>query len=570
MSDKNPNVPVPAGTVPGAANGKPPAPIPATAPPANGKPTAAAPAAVIRRTEAAEETSQERLIKKHVPAWVVSGAVHVAVIALMILILGSRVSPAKPVEKVLQTTAEKVDEPEDKNLTNEDPGLDSKIEAALPELDRLAEQTVDNAVTMDNVGQPTAAENDMTALQLPGLNPADFTTAGVTGTEGSFMKGDGGDRGSVYATFPGRSGATKSKLIKEGGGNDASERAVALGLAWLAKQQKQDGGWAYEQGKHTDERAAATGMALLPFLAAGVTHKPTKDAELSKYKDTVNRGLEFLKKLCPPGGPTAGRMSTNMYAQAIGALPLCEAYGMTKDPALRPHAQAAINYIQRAQGPNGSWGYSPGNNGDTSIVGWQVQALQAAKLSKDLIVDDRVIKKGIAFLNLAAGGSRKSMYGYQDNAGAAPGTALTAVGLLCRYYIDGWGPSNPGMIDGVAGLVKHPPIGKGAVRNMYYYYYATQVVHFYEGEDWKNWKEGPKAADGVRKGGMRDWLVTEQNRKDGANHGSWDPEGGFFGSECGRLGTTAMCLLTLEVYYRHLPLYKRGADGNAVKILEDR
>ncbi|MBN9120219.1 MAG: hypothetical protein J0I06_13835 [Planctomycetes bacterium] len=185
-------------------------------------------------------------------------------------------------------------------------------------------------------------------------------------------------------------------------------------------------------------------------------------------------------------------------------------------------------------------------------------------------MDDRVMKKAVAFLNLAAGGSRKSMYGYQDNAGAAPGTALTAVGLLCRYYIDGWGPSHPGMIDGVAGLVKHGPIGKGQVRNMYYYYYATQVVHFYEGEDWKNWNEGPKGADGTRKGGMRDWLVGEQIRKDGANLGSWDPEGGWFGSECGRLGTTAMVLLTLEVYYRHLPLYKRGADGNGVKILEDK
>ena len=69
---------------------------------------------------------------------------------------------------------------------------------------------------------------------------------------------------------------------------------------------------------------------------------------------------------------------------------------------------------------------------------------------------------------------------------------------------------------------------------------------------------------------MRDWLVGEQSKKGDANHGSWDPEGGWFGTSCGRLGTTAMVLLTLEVYYRHLPLYKRAADGNAVKILEDK
>lgn len=537
-----------------------------TAPPpgANGKPGAA----VIRRTDAAEETSQERLMKKHVPAWVVSGAIHVAVIALMILLLGSRVAVTKPPEKVLTTTAEKTEEPEDKDLTNEDPGLDSKIEASLPELDRLAEKTVDAVVTNDNIGAPDSQMSDTTAVALPGQFSTEAVNPGAVGDAGNVLQGAGGNNGSALASFPGRSGATKSKLVREGGGNDASERAVAMGLAWLAKQQKQDGGWEYDQGSK-EERVAATGMALLPFLAAGCTQKGSKDGDMNKYKDTVARGLEWLKRKCPPSGPAAGKMTDNMYAQAIGTLPLCEAYGMTKDGALQPHAQAAINYIQKCQGPNGSWGYTPGVNGDTSIVGWQVQALQAAKLSKGLIVNDAIIAKAKAFLNLAAAGSRKSMYGYADSAGARPGTALTAVGLLCRYYIDGWGPGHPGLVDGVAGLVKNPPAGKGDVRDMYYYYYATQVVHFYDGEEWKNWNEGPKGADGVRKGGMRDWLVTTQVRKDGANHGSWDPEQGWFGSSCGRLGTTAMVLLTLEVYYRHLPLYKRDGAGGG-KILEDK
>jgi hypothetical protein len=535
---------------------------------ANGKPAAPA-GAVIRLTETAEETSQERLIKKHVPAWVVSGAVHVAVIALAILILGSRSTGAKPPQAVLATSAEKTEEPEDKNLTNEDPGLDSNLEAALPEIDRLDKANVEAAVTSDPIGQPNAPDTDSAALNAPGLT-AEFTNPGLTGETGAMLQGNGGTNGNVVgASFPGRSGATKSKLIKDGGGNEASERAVAMGLAWLAKQQQKDGNWEYDLGQK-EHKAAATGMALLPFLAAGLTHKPGKNGEDNKYQKNIFNGLQWLMRNCPPSGPNAGRISTNMYEQAIATMPLVEAYGMTKDPMLQPHAQAAINFIQKAQGPNGSWGYGAGANGDTSIVGWQVQALQGAKLAK-LVVDDRVIKKAIKFLDSAAGGSRKSMYGYADNAGAAPGTALTAVGLLCRYYIDAWGPSHPGMIDGVAGLTKNPPVGNGQVRNMYYYYYATQVVHFYEGEDWKNWNEGVKGADGVRKNGMRDWLVGQQVKK-GADptHGSWDPEGGWFGTSCGRVGTTCMCLLTLEVYYRHLPLYKRGADGNAVKILEDK
>ena len=540
-----------------------------SAPSANGK-LAGAKEAVIRRLEVSEETSQERLIKKHVPAWVVSGAVHVAVIALAILFLGSRTALTQQSEKVLATTAEKDNAPEDPNLTNEDPGVDSRFDAALPEIERLDKATVDSKVTDDNIGQPDVPNTDTTALAPPGVGPTD-STFGAVGTEGNLMQGAGGENGAISATALGRSGATKSHLLRVGGGNTESERAVAAGLAWLAAQQKQDGGWEYDQGVK-EERIAATGMALLPFLAAGETHKPSKDkGEEKKYMKNVAGGLGFLMKMCPPSGPNAGRMSANMYAQGIGTIALCEAFGMTKDPVLKPYAQSAINFVQRAQGPNGSWGYAAGGNGDTSIVGWQVQALQAAKLSKDLVVDERVIKKAIGFLNHAAGGSRKSMYGYADNTGAAPGTALTAVGLLCRYYIDGWGPSHPGMIEGVAGLVKNPPAGSGGIKNMYYYYYATQVVHFFEGDEWKNWNEGPKQADGTRKGGMRDWLIGAQIRKtdDAGKRGSWDPEGGWFGTSCGRLGTTAMCLLTLEVYYRHLPLYKRGADGQAIKIIED-
>jgi hypothetical protein len=537
---------------------------------ANGKP-AGAKDSVIRRLEAAEETSQERLIKKHVPAWVVSGAIHVAVIALAILFLGSRSALTKPSDKVLVTTADKTEEPDDKNLTNEDPGLDSKIDSALPEIERIDQATVDGIVTQDNIGAPDSPTNDTTSLAPPGLDPSNLNTPGAIGDTGSLMSGDGGNRGVVNARFAGRSAATKTRLVREGGGNADSERAVAMGLAWLAKQQMKDGGWEYDQGRK-EERIAATGMALLPFLAAGETHKPTKDKnEERKYMKTVGNGLAFLMRMCPLSGPTAGRMSGNMYSQGIGTMALVEAFGMTKDPVLKPYAQAAINYIQRAQGVNGSWGYGFGDNGDTSIVGWQVQALQAAKLSQDLLVDDRVIKKAVAFLNLAAAGSRKSMYGYADSSGATPGSALTAVGLLCRYYLDGWGPSHPGMIEGVGGLMKNPPLEGGGLKQMYYYYYATQVAHFYEGEDWKTWNEGPKQADGSRKGGMRDWLVGTQVRKGGEDpkHGSWDPEAGWFGTGCGRLGTTAMCLLTLEVYYRHLPLYKRGGNGQDIKIIDD-
>jgi hypothetical protein len=134
------------------------------------------------------------------------------------------------------------------------------------------------------------------------------------------------------------------------------------------------------------------------------------------------------------------------------------------------------------------------------------------------------------------------------------------------------------MAEGVSGLMRLAPGGttrqpRDIAKNrpaldMYYYYYATQVVHFFEGDEWKDWNEGPLGADGTRKGGMRDWLIELQFKNAGANQGSWAADNGFIGRSCGRLGTTATCLLTLEVYYRHLPLYKRGQNGAAVRIID--
>ena len=51
------------------------------------------------------------------------------------------------------------------------------------------------------------------------------------------------------------------------------------------------------------------------------------------------------------------------------------------------------------------------------------------------------------------------------------------------------------------------------------------------------------------------------------NEGSWNPDGGHTGGAGGRLVTSCLALLTLEVYYRHLPLYKRDAGG--LKDLEN-
>ncbi|OWK47170.1 hypothetical protein [Fimbriiglobus ruber] len=356
-----------------------------------------------------------------------------------------------------------------------------------------------------------------------------------------------------------RTEKTKKRLLKEFGGSEESEEAVMLGLAWLTQMQRPEGNWVYDQGK-VDDKAAATGMALLAFLGAGQSH------QAGRYKQTVRAALDWLlKNIDKSQGDSRGQfaMITNMYSQGIATLALCEAYGMTQDKDLRGTAQAAIEYIQRAQGENGSWGYQYGGQGDNSIVGWQLQALHAAQLAH-LNVDGKVIKKAIGFLNFSASGEHKENYGYTAPDGA-PATSLSAVGLLSRYYADGWRAKNPGFAAGAKGLMQRAPSAAPdkPPLDVYYYYYATQVVRFYGGNEWTTWNEGtPKSGGAPRKSGMQDWLIERQVRTPD-DRGSWDPPQGDpqIAPNCGRLGTTALCLLTLEVYYRYDPSEKVKPSG---------
>jgi len=516
---------------------------------------------VIMLVSGNEETGQERLLKKVIPACVISGALHVA-IAGTFLLFGSLFGTTKKAEAAPPPLAMESEQEKEKmdDLTKTNEGLDTEQDTSI-EVQREAAVTIEAPkVTEDPIGTATDNKVAMDSLAVLGAltdNPIEPGTKLDLPGVGQLGTGGAGGSATVNSSMTGRSAATRDKLVTSKGGSSDSQLAVGRGLAWLANQQRNDGSWVWD-GSHSKDVAASTGLALLPFLAAGQTHKVAdwkgdNGQAVIKYKQTVMGGLIALLKMQKPDGSFRG--SSTQYTHAIATVALCEAYGMTGDKTLLLHpAQMAINYMMAGQGVDGSWGYQPRTNGDTSIVGWQIQALQSAKLSKDMVVDKRVLEKARSFLDSVAEGSNKAKYGYRGPKGTP---TLTSVGLLCRYYLDGWGPNNPGMADGVDYLRKSIMPGKGKTFDMYYYYYASQVMHFHDGAIWKEWNVL-----------MRDWLIDLQV-KDASKpkeFGSWDKDAHWMGSHTGRLGTTCMSLLTLEIYYRHTPLYKRDQGG--LKLLE--
>lgn len=414
-----------------------------------------------------------------------------------------------------------------------------------PEVDTQVTDMATEAVSVSAAESFSTTDIPDEPPPLGGMELADIGIA--TAARGDLLT----EIGSVSGTgVKGRGNAESRKaLVRAGGGTDASEAAVAAALKWFAEHQNSDGSWNFDhrvgpcQGRCGDPGVkskatlAATGMALLPFLGAGQTHKQ------GKYKEQVLGALYYLTGnmvATPHGGDLTDHGDGAMYGHGIASIALCEAYAMTNDKQLQAPAQAALNFIMYAQDPvGGGWRYAPRTPGDTSVVGWQIMALKSGHLGM-LTVDPGTVKGAIKFLNAVQtdGGSE---YGY-DRPGAGPATS--AVGLLCRMYL-GWPHDKPELERGVQTIAKRGP----TLGNIYYSYYATQVMHQFDGPDGPMWKEWNTK--------MRDSLVASQSKK-GHETGSWFFKPGDHGSESGgRLYCTSMAAMTLEIYYRYMPIYQQ-------------
>jgi hypothetical protein len=391
--------------------------------------------------------------------------------------------------------------------------------------------------------------------------------------------GVGGGSGgtSRYGT---RTGGGRRNLVARGISTLATESAVDAGLRWLARHQAADGHWdamtyGHEckagtctgAGYTNDFDVGLTGLSLLAFLGAGntpqqrTTIKDPATGQTLRYGDVVRKGLGWLiSKQNQDGavGPVIGEM---MYNQAIAALALSEAYGMTNAVAYRSPAQKAISFLTVAQNYGLGWRYTPkcGDN-DTSVTGWCVMALKSAQIS-GLEVPTTSFEGAKAWLNRVTDASGQVGY---DRLGSGeiytPGrnekwkhhASMSAVGLLCRIFIDKQ-KGDPNMPKEAQILVQDlprwdPQDARPSV-DFYYWYYATLALYQFDGPKGPMWEKWNKA--------MASALCDHQHRtKDGCLDGSWDTNDvDRWGYAGGRVYGTAINVLTLEVYYRYANVF---------------
>ncbi|MBN2022806.1 MAG: terpene cyclase/mutase family protein [Pirellulales bacterium] len=469
------------------------------------------------------------LRRRRVSGFVASMVFHAVLLVILALVVQATPLPGGFVGLTFEGTDEPV-----------------KLESSLPQEPALDKG--DRHAWEDGRDVPATAE-----VELPPIGPISPTPAAAADHP------LGVDPARLWQDMPtgtpggleGRTPAGRAQLGQERGSSPESENAVERALRWLAAQQHEDGSWTFYHPKESQRvgyqnpgtepsTTAATALVLLPFLGAGYTHAG------GEHQDVVGRGFYYLNRQAVLGPQGADLREGTMYAQGLAALALCEGYAMTHDPALRGIAQKAIDFIVFAQDKKGGgWRYTPGEPGDTTVTGWQLMALKSAQAAR-LDVPTPVFPLADQFLDGVAA-EYGAQYGYMA---PQPRHSTTAIGLLCRMYT-GWRRDRPELERGVAYLADWGP----SATDVYYNYYATQVLCHWEGTAWEKWNVA-----------MRDHLVRSQSAE-GLESGSWHfPD--QHGDKGGRLYNTAMAAMILEVYYRHLPLYRPvvlapGPDGAA-------
>ena len=401
-----------------------------------------------------------------------------------------------------------------------------KFEKELEKLEELKDIT--------DVATPSDVMMDTPVDAPPAPSDAVAPGGGDTGTDLAALNVLNDMSGPLVmkGLYAGRSAGGRASSLRAYGGSGATESAVLKALEWLKAHQAADGSWG-------PNKVGMTGMGLLTFLAHGET------TASEKYGQVVEKAIRFLVSTQKEDGSFGGIAAAgkdgggdaSCYAHGIATYAICEAYGLTRIPTLKDVMEKAVSVVLNGQQAGGGWDYrySKGARRDTSVCGWQIQALKSAFIagSENPKIHDALER---AATDLKSVQNEAGLFGYTDRGGGK--VSCTGIAVLCLKLI---GHSKDREVDkGMEALRTLDCDFRQPINWAYYtWYYVTQAKFHQGGSTWQSWNQ----------------KFAREYVKNQADDGHWDPLENEEKSP-GLVYTTALAALTLQVYYRFLPTYK--------------
>jgi hypothetical protein len=469
----------------------------------------------------AYQNAKAELMRRFTPV-TVSMAINVALILIIFCWVPIMLPPPKP-EGVPVTLSS----------TSEPQPLDPIVDVPAAST-RTTQRDISQILAKSHV-DPDAGRADVTAP--PGSTEENFHPPTENATPFVTLPASSSLPIGNIPTLMGRSEPTRIDILKTIPGSGRTETAVLKSLQWLKKNQSSDGSW------RGQDPAAMTGLALLAYLAHGEV--PSS----KEFGEPVTRGLKNLLAR----QDARGFFSKNVYAHAIATYAMAEAFTLTRILELKTPLEKGVRIILDGQQPTGGFDYNyrKEQRFDTSVTGWQIQALKAALIAGIKLPGlEEALHRSARFLQNEAFAGDGSGFVYEGKPGstAAKGgrPSMTGVGTLCLQMLGK--PTSPQVRIGLKSLQKTeldwPDSGKAGV---YSGYYVTQAK--FQGMDKAEWLRWNKL--------MQNKLLARQNQDGHWEQGDYDNGSHVY--------TTSLCALMLEVYYRYLPTYAKQPESVPLK-----
>jgi hypothetical protein len=342
----------------------------------------------------------------------------------------------------------------------------------------------------------------------------------------------------------------------------ASERALDLGLAWLAQSQGREGNW-------ESNDLGLVSMGALAFMSAG--EAPGR----GRYGTPLARSLDYVINNAKPSGLlNISHSQRDMYNHGLATFVLGQAHGMTssRDHRLNAVLDRSLKLISATQCDDGGWDYQARrqqNGHDLSLAVMQAKALRSA-VDSGLDVPPEVIDLAIKSVrehycpengrrDLPESEQQKVPGQFTYGKGGGGGTiAMAAAGVVCLQEFgqyDDWRIRKN--MEVISAAVKQLPQARRRDGSMpfdaYTFYYVGQALYQVGGTYWEECYPI-----------LRDYLVASQ-MIDGNNsrvHGQWRDQGAQGGGRVGGMpgdayGTSVACFV-LAIPNRYLPILQEG------------
>ena len=401
-----------------------------------------------------------------------------------------------------------------------------------------------------NTSSPTAIPVPEIDVPEPSTDFGDGNDFGDGWGNGS-GNGAGGGFGNIPTSMKKRcSKSDRLQRLTSSGGTEACEDAVVASLRYLKETQNKNGSWT------NNHQVGMTGLALLAYLG----HCETAQSE--EFGETVLAAITFLTdKAAKNNGKLASDFKDKhwCYEHSIAVYALAEAYTLCVKSfgeninGLEDAVMSSGQFMINSQHESGGWEYEYSEDnargGDSSIVGWHLQALKACKFTGlDFKNISSSSKKGLAYLKGLQTSSGAIGYSSPNVRANSDGTTLAAVGALCFQI---WkGSSNSVARKAVRLMDKEMKFDWDTPdADIYGHYYAVQCMINNGGKEWEKYNKL-----------FRDQVLNNQ-KKDG----SYKPVNGgkrgikavaanFVGADAFSTHyRTCLATLMLESYYRFLP-----------------